>query len=389
MSTSIFHSPFTTALSGSARETEDRIRNIFQYQKKRPPVPALLLACALALSCGGLVSCQAQETGADIPFSNFTALPGEPLDVVIPATSAQDYNDTNIAFLDNLAANGPGTDDLPTTPVNLSDFSQSESWNETVWLLSQDTERDAALYGVIQFDDYTPGLNASDKLYGVIVHSGKHNAYCSLDWSANLWAYEAPELWCGDFDGDGRDELAFALACEHGSQSWVECLYLFEPDTMWDYSPNLRTLETSISTSYDPETLTLYVATDDQLLILDESWVEGAPILEGSLWGGSQVEFYLRDGAIWCTVALVPSEAPLSNPVFVDCPVVFQDGSYIWGAPELSARSLPASAESASGADRLLWITEDGQVMQAATQEEYEAGGTPYGDEDGYLFYRF
>ena len=33
---------------------------------------------ARALSCGGLVSCQAQETGADIPFPNFTALPGEP-----------------------------------------------------------------------------------------------------------------------------------------------------------------------------------------------------------------------------------------------------------------------------------------------------------------------
>ena len=131
------------------------------------------------------------------------------------------------------------------------------------------------------------------------------------------------------------------------------------------------------------------MATDDQLLILDESWVEGAPILEGNLWGGSQVEFYLRDGAIWCTLALVPSKAPLSNPVVVDCPVVFQDGSYVLGDPELSARSLPASAESASGADRLLWIAEDCQVMQAATQEEYEAGGTPYGDEDGYLFYRF
>ena len=112
MSTSIFHSPFTTALSGSAKETEDRIRNIFQYQKKRPPVPALLLACALALSCGGLVSCQSQSAEeAEVPFPTFTDLPGEPLDVVIPATSAQDYNDTNIAFLDNLAANGPETDD--------------------------------------------------------------------------------------------------------------------------------------------------------------------------------------------------------------------------------------------------------------------------------------
>ena len=58
---SVPRSPFSTPLSGSAKETENRIRNIFQYQKKRPPVPALLLACALALTCGGLVSCQARE----------------------------------------------------------------------------------------------------------------------------------------------------------------------------------------------------------------------------------------------------------------------------------------------------------------------------------------
>ena len=52
MPTSIFHSPFTTALSGSAKETEDRIRNIFQYKKKRPPLLLFILACALALTCG-------------------------------------------------------------------------------------------------------------------------------------------------------------------------------------------------------------------------------------------------------------------------------------------------------------------------------------------------
>ena len=55
-------SPFSTPLSGSARETEDRIRNIFQYKKKRPPLLFFVLACILALSCGGLVSCQARET---------------------------------------------------------------------------------------------------------------------------------------------------------------------------------------------------------------------------------------------------------------------------------------------------------------------------------------
>ena len=55
---SLPRSPFSTPLSGSARETEDRIRNIFQYKKKRPPLLFFVLACILALSCGGLVSCQ-------------------------------------------------------------------------------------------------------------------------------------------------------------------------------------------------------------------------------------------------------------------------------------------------------------------------------------------
>ena len=65
--------PFSTPLSGSARETEERIRNIFQYQKKRPPALLLALSCALALTCGGLVSCQsatggsASDTGEDTP----------------------------------------------------------------------------------------------------------------------------------------------------------------------------------------------------------------------------------------------------------------------------------------------------------------------------------
>lgn len=54
----IFRTPFSTALSGSARETERRIRNIFLWKKKRPPVLVLVLAAVLIALCGGLVSCQ-------------------------------------------------------------------------------------------------------------------------------------------------------------------------------------------------------------------------------------------------------------------------------------------------------------------------------------------
>ena len=59
MSTKSFPaSPFSTRLSGSARETELRIRSIFQWKKKRPPVWLMLVTAMVCLSCGSLVSCQ-------------------------------------------------------------------------------------------------------------------------------------------------------------------------------------------------------------------------------------------------------------------------------------------------------------------------------------------
>ena len=58
-------SPFSTRLSDSAKETELRLRNIFQWKKKRPPVVAMILAALAALFCGGLVSCQ--PSGAELP----------------------------------------------------------------------------------------------------------------------------------------------------------------------------------------------------------------------------------------------------------------------------------------------------------------------------------
>ena len=377
MSTSIFHSPFTTALSGSAKETEDRIRNIFQYQKKRPPVLALLLACTLALSCGGLVSCQSQNAGeAEVPFPTFTDLPGEPLEVAVPGwTYVSEY--PGEPPLEGLTVK-----DLPAAPVDLEDFSQSESWNETVWLLSQDTQRDVALYGVIQFENYEPGLADASGLYGVIVRSGAQWRFYPLNWQINLWAYQAPELWFGDFDGDGQEELAFALVYERGSMVWRESLYLIELDSL-DYDMPDFAVSAGLTVSYDPDSMTLYAATEDQLLLMDESWVDGAPISEGIFQNSTQVEFSYRDGLLRCQMSFVPSEAPMSSPAIVDYTIQFQEGGYALCDPELSPDTLSAPN------NQLLWIADDGQVMQAATQEEYEAGGTPYGNEDGYLFYRF
>ena len=91
---SLPRSSFSTPLSGSARETEERIRNIFQYQKKRPPALFLALACALALSCGGLVSCERHTVE-------------EPEAAVEPAEEASSQPDPSFSVLDTLPELSP------------------------------------------------------------------------------------------------------------------------------------------------------------------------------------------------------------------------------------------------------------------------------------------
>lgn len=51
-------SPFSAPFSQSAKETGLRIRNIFQWRRKRPPPLALAAICLAVVSSGSLVSCQ-------------------------------------------------------------------------------------------------------------------------------------------------------------------------------------------------------------------------------------------------------------------------------------------------------------------------------------------
>lgn len=55
------YTPFSTHLSGSAKETELRLRSIFQWKKKRPSTLLLALAVVLVLGCGGLVACRSEK----------------------------------------------------------------------------------------------------------------------------------------------------------------------------------------------------------------------------------------------------------------------------------------------------------------------------------------
>ena len=69
MKHSIPRSPFATPLSRSGKETELRIRSIFQWKKQRPPLWLMALVALVILTCCGLVSCQPKEAATPAPFT--------------------------------------------------------------------------------------------------------------------------------------------------------------------------------------------------------------------------------------------------------------------------------------------------------------------------------
>ena len=81
------NTPFSTRLSGSAKETELRLRNIFQWKKKRPPVVLILLVALVVLLCFGLVSCETEAPEQnDPPVSDVT----EPKESELPGKIESD-----------------------------------------------------------------------------------------------------------------------------------------------------------------------------------------------------------------------------------------------------------------------------------------------------------
>lgn len=92
---------FSTALSGSARTTEERIRNIFRRSKRRPPVLAIILTTSCILLCGSLVSCQTVAGSSTPPASSTNQSDNE--------FTIYKYHDFSVAipnqFLDQLIVN--------------------------------------------------------------------------------------------------------------------------------------------------------------------------------------------------------------------------------------------------------------------------------------------
>ena len=92
------NSPFATRLSGSAKETELRLRNIFQWKKKRPPVLLIVLAILVVSACGGLVKFTVSPE-KEVDNSSHAATDGTPIsDLVIAEGETALKNNTKVTI---------------------------------------------------------------------------------------------------------------------------------------------------------------------------------------------------------------------------------------------------------------------------------------------------
>lgn len=128
-------------------------------------------------------------------------------------------------FLDSISA-----DELPKEAVeyyvnNFLDDSVLKQflWNDILLPLATIPEEDITLYGVV--DD-----NMEDA--GIFIRFGEDVRYYPLSWSSTLWHDSFPWMQVGDFNSDGKKELAVSLWINHGTSCAIHSLCIFDLETL-------------------------------------------------------------------------------------------------------------------------------------------------------------
>ena len=368
MRQTIPNSPFATRLSGSAKETELRLRNIFQWKKKRPPTVLLILAALIVLLCGNLVSCQPRQeeppVDSDIPSEN-TAIDGntasehteEPQELT--TASGRDelfFSKIQVDFLPlesklwqepmegltgeqkELLENLP-VSEMPKEAVEkLHGLYYEDVWRDTLIPMAADEEADVTLYGVVNAEKFSedPVSHAVNILAvdGVVLRAGDRAAYYPLRWENVVYGGEDPLMLVRDFDGDGKAEAAVCLRVSHGTGISVSNLYFFDLDTMAYTVPDYSAFG-EIEVEYDPAAHTATLTSPADSLTVDvPDYLE--PLGEGTC--GGIVYFYEKDGQIYCHVGL-DFRTTTAYLAYATAPVIWQDGGYGLGEITLNDTS--------------------------------------------------
>ena len=337
--------PFSTPLSGSARETEIRIRSIMSGPKKRPPLPFLILAFSLCVFCGNIVSCQvaetdtpaAQDSSASVsaPPDTSEEQPWVPVELktgmlqYIGQTSDWFYenyspSEKEMAVLDNL----PGAE-LPWEAVEVYYAMRRDYWRDTLLPVAYDEGEDVTVYFVVNPDSMpnveplvSPILWGGDleQQRGIVLRHGERTAYFHLYWGGNGHFASNPTLLADDLDGDGQPEAALVLTDGWGTGVHTESLYIFDLDTMTYTVPDFSDIPLEITAS--PGETTARMSSGER------EWEVDLGKLYEPFKG---VRFKQEDDRLVCDLTLDLSCMSLECLASVHFPVVYEGGGYKLG----------------------------------------------------------
>ena len=249
------NTPFSTRLSGSAKETELRLRSIFQWKKKRPPVMLVVLIAVLLLGiCGGLVSCEPAEVPedllnnieqwtADYPWNEHSEKVNQDTRWVVETVERTDRRyiteGTRAAIYEVKSRSESGASELTLTllvnPDTLEIYPEPESW--TISGKEELPQADAEVVAPIDGESLSPDGMYEVRLSGVIegvstdgLAAAELVQICDTRTGEVLWqgdgAYEHAVIW----SPDGK-KLALARTTRTGS---TVTIVETEQWTAWD-----------------------------------------------------------------------------------------------------------------------------------------------------------
>ena len=350
--------PFSTPLSGSAKETEIRIRNIMSGPKKRPPVLFLALMFSVCIFCGNLVSCHVAEAEQDpsvLDTPDTSASVSQPPDASAPEEPAwtlaeldaglmkyvgqtgdwfyENYFPTEkeMALLENLPA-----DELPQEAVEVYYAMRRDYWRDTLLPVAYDERADVTVYFVVDPDSMpnveplvSPILWGGDldQRRGIVLRHGDRAEYFHLCWDGNAHFASNPTLLTDDLDGDGQPEAALILTDGWGTGVYAESLYIFDLDAMTYSVPDFAKVPLEITVS--PGGNTARLSSGEQEWKVDLTQLHEP--FKGKVEVGNQVSFQKKDGLLVCDLYLDFSCMTLEYLASAHFPVIYENSAYKLG----------------------------------------------------------
>ena len=325
--------PFATRLSGSARETELRLRNIFQWKKKRPPVVLVVLTLLVLFSCFGLFACVPQEVppaddpvAEEIPEIAPEVTKETDAAVSAPVSGEIDLNGGLSEPYVFMAENHVPTEylvseewppltagqkdlltrlpagELPKEAAWGSDVARKNIWEDTLVPLVYNAEYDVTLYGVVGAEELwgrTNLMNQELRSDGLVLRVGDQARYYPFSWSGDHWYGGEPTLELLDTDGDGRKDSAAVIPWSgRGVGVHTEVLYQIDLDDLGYQTVDFSQL--NVQVQYDPTAKTATLTCGDSDVTVDTSAKED--VTRCTAMG--QVHFRVEEGQILCSVGL-------------------------------------------------------------------------------------